>query len=171
MVLPATAANTQHTALPTGMFTVTGVTPGTHYIALRADSNTNAPANDRMWASVTVVPDTTVVQTVDLGDTSWITPTFQNGWAQYAGWDAAGYRRFKGVVYLKGLIASGTTTNGTVIFNLPAGFRPAGNKHIPVASNALFGLINIMSNGDVKVNTPISNAWLSLEVPPFPADN
>jgi hypothetical protein len=109
-------------------------------------------------------------------DSGWIVPTLLNGWVNWSptsggAWNQAGYRKLNGVGYLKGLIRAGTTTAGTVFFNLAVGYRPVGDMHVAVASAGAFAIINIMSNGDVKANTNISNVWVSLDGISFPADN
>lgn len=101
-------------------------------------------------------------------------PAFQNGWGNYGStWETAGYIRKGGVVYLRGLIGGGTVTSGTVIFNLPVGYRPTSDKHFATtaaASAAAFALLNVMANGDVKTNDPFSNTWASLANISFPID-
>lgn len=107
-------------------------------------------------------------------DTGWITPTLSNGWGQYAGWEPFAYRRINGVVYLRGLISGGTTTDGTLIFNLPVGFRPAAGttgKHMPVASSNNIGVIKVRENGNVECGTPVNASWLSFAGVSFPADD
>lgn len=61
-----------------------------------------------------------------VGDTGWVTPTLLNGWVAYGGsYRTVQYRRLNNVVYVRGMMKGGTVTPGTVIFNLPAGFRPS----------------------------------------------
>jgi Tfp pilus assembly protein PilE len=61
------------------------------------------------------------------------TPTFQNGYSNYAGGGA-----YEPVTYVQdstsrvtvqGLVSPGTLTNGTIIFTLPAAMRPAKYQH------------------------------------------
>jgi hypothetical protein len=107
-------------------------------------------------------------------DTGWIAPALQSGWGQYAGWEPAGYRRINGIVYLRGLISGGTTTDGTLIFTLPAGFRPQAattGKHISVASSNALGVIKVRENGRVECGTPVNASWLSFAGVSFPADD
>lgn len=107
-------------------------------------------------------------------DTGWIAPTLSNGWGQYAGWEPFGYRRINGVVYLRGLISGGTTTDGTLLFTLPTGFRPAvgtTGKHISVASSNSIGVIKVREGGEVQCGTPVNASWLSFAGVSFPADD
>jgi hypothetical protein len=58
-------------------------------------------------------------------------PTFRNGWVNYApsGVESAGfYKDIFGIVHLKGYINSGTAS---VVFTLPAGYRPSEEKFFP----------------------------------------
>lgn len=55
-------------------------------------------------------------------DTGWVTASLASGWTAVVG-EAPAYRRYRGVVYLRG--RAGSTGAGAVAFTLPAGFRPA----------------------------------------------
>jgi type II secretory pathway pseudopilin PulG len=56
---------------------------------------------------------------------SWCTLGLQNGWVYYGGLSTPAYTKAPdGIVTVKGFIKSGTTTSGTVIANLPVGYRP-----------------------------------------------
>jgi hypothetical protein len=100
----------------------------------------------------------------------WIAPSFQNGWANYGGqFETAGY--FKdpsGFVHLRGLVQGGTVT--TVMFTLPAGFRPAQERIYPIANgNGGYGEIRIAVGGGIQ-HVAGGNGWVSLAVPPFRAE-
>jgi hypothetical protein len=58
-------------------------------------------------------------------DTGWKTGTLINGWLNFdaTNWGVARYRRVNGIVYVRGLVKSGTM--GMNVFVLPVGFRPA----------------------------------------------
>ena len=99
----------------------------------------------------------------------WTAPTLLNSWVNFgSGYANAGYRKdpATGLVYLRGMISSGTTTNGTVILNLPAGFRPANAILAPQlfsnGSAELFCRISILNTGDVQIGPGISNTFLSI---------
>lgn len=97
-------------------------------------------------------------------DTGWLTPVFQNGWVDYGGqWVPAGYRRISGVVFLRGLIKSGTIPGDA--FTVPVGFRVAINedRHIGAFSNTALGGVRVYSDGRVRIGDPGSNAWFSLD--------
>ena len=102
-----------------------------------------------------------------LDDTGWITPTLENSWVNYdtALYQPARYRRVGSIVYITGLVRSGT--NQTNIFTLPVGFRPLRNLHFATAQNGLFGILEIKGTngspaGGVHHNTG-GNTWFSIE--------
>lgn len=107
-----------------------------------------------------------------LPDTGWLSVTLINGWAQYIdsnfGSTNALYRRIAGIVFLRGLIASTSATNG-VAFNLPVGFRPV------TLTKLLVGFCNdgaqrydVQAGGDVSL--PTGKAWVSLSSIIYPAE-
>jgi hypothetical protein len=56
------------------------------------------------------------------------------------------------MVHLEGVIASGTTTNPTILFTLPTGYRPAGGRlYFTTTSNAAFGSGFIDTTGEVYI--------------------
>ena len=108
----------------------------------------------------------------------WIAPTFVGAWtnfgnAQYA--DAA-YRLVDGYVELRGFIVGGATA--TEAFNLPAGYRPALNKVLPVAAypsgaNAFLdiqGAVGSGTPGDLSVLYSGALTALSLDGARFQAE-
>ncbi|MBN8466161.1 fibronectin type III domain-containing protein [Corallococcus exiguus] len=70
------------------------------------------------------------------------------------------YRNGQGEVVLVGSIKSGTL--GSTAFTLPAGFRPAAELHLPVASGSGTGMVRVTTDGAV---TPLagSTAEFSLD--------
>lgn len=107
-------------------------------------------------------------------DTGWQSGTYllQNGWTQYASWEPMAYRKKDGIVRLKGLLAPGTTTVGTILLTMPAGYRPGGHSHTPVASGfgAGGGCLNINTNGNFALNYNCTG-WISLNNIAYPAEN
>lgn len=58
-------------------------------------------------------------------DSAWTAVTFQNSWANLAGFSSAGYRKDPlGYVHVRGVINAGTPD--VAAFTLPAGYRPGG---------------------------------------------
>lgn len=105
--------------------------------------------------------------TVD-GNTGWITPSLGNGWVNFGGWQEARYRRINGVVYVQGLIKSGTL--GASALTLDAGFRPAGTIMIAAVdgTNEAHGRLDIQGNGQVVPQSG-NNTFFSIDCQ-FPAE-
>lgn len=101
---------------------------------------------------------------------SWTSVTFQNSWNNIGGANATvQYTKISGVVYLKGMASGGTATAGTIVFNLPAGYRPAAYRNFAVISNNAFGYISIAPNGDVAIQVGVSGS-LAFDNISFPAE-
>lgn len=100
------------------------------------------------------------------------TGQLQNSWTPYNGFATPGYIKTSGgVVFLKGLIQNGTLTNGTVVANLPPGYRPSSIVTAPTTARTSSGtngpaVIQILTNGDVTiwyVNNNATGTWVSLD--------
>ncbi|MFZ4761291.1 MAG: hypothetical protein ACOYK8_00550 [Alphaproteobacteria bacterium] len=76
--------------------------------------------------------------------------------------------RYGNFIYMTGMIRSGTVTDGTIVFNLPTGYRPAQTQHVAAfAFNNGTGTgsactLKIETNGDVKVYYAVGNSWITL---------
>jgi type II secretory pathway pseudopilin PulG len=94
---------------------------------------------------------------------SWTTMTLQNGWVVHGASNASPQytKASDGVVTLKGLIKSGTTTNGVVLTNLPAGYRPSATITLASICDDLPCRIDIQADGDV-LGRSVSASWTSL---------
>jgi hypothetical protein len=53
------------------------------------------------------------------------------------------------VVHLKGVVKNGAI--GTVIYNLPIGYRPTAQYIFTINSGGAFGRVDVAANGDVIV--------------------
>ena len=96
---------------------------------------------------------------------AWVAPTLLNGWVNFGAAQVAGYwLDALGVVHLRGLIKSGTVN--TVIFTLPAGYRPTALSLFSVVSNTGAALVasrlDVATTGDVTLVTG-GNTFLSLD--------
>jgi hypothetical protein len=103
---------------------------------------------------------------------NWTVATLVNSWAQYGGSYAyAAYtKQPNGLVLLRGAVKSGTT--GTIMFNLPTGYRPqydaafasvdGNNNHCTVVARA-DGTVVLLASTGYTVNT----AFISLDVVRF----
>lgn len=94
---------------------------------------------------------------------TWSTPTLQNSWVNYGtNYPTLQYTKASdGVVTVRGLVKSGTATSGTVIANLPAGYRPSAATIFTNTSNEDYGRVDVNANGDIVFRTG-SNAWYAL---------
>jgi hypothetical protein len=103
---------------------------------------------------------------------SWTALTLQNSWGWYGSiYSTPQYTKSAdGVVMLKGLIAAGVTTSGTVIATLPAGYRPAATVLYDGICNNLFCRVDIFANGNIVARTGVSNVWTSLDTIRFVAE-
>jgi len=90
-------------------------------------------------------------------------PAFANSWVNYgAPYSNAGYLKDSdGWVRLVGVIKTGTV--GSTAFTLPPGFRPVASKALSTMSNAVFGRVDIGSDGTVKPVSPSNNASVVLD--------
>ncbi|UOE58060.1 discoidin domain-containing protein [Cytobacillus oceanisediminis] len=98
-----------------------------------------------------------------------------NGWVNYSSqYQGAAYWKDKnGVVYVTGLIKSGSITAGTIIGSLPAGYRP-GNREIfsTFSSNASVPTrIDVIEDGSITIQAGGSASFTSLAAICFKAIN
>jgi len=102
-------------------------------------------------------------------------PTLLNSWANYGGefTPASYWKDANGVVYLTGLISNSATAKYTVLFTLPAGYRPFGVEIMTVRNgDNAWRRVDILANGNVALNdTNFTNGWLSLANISFKAEN
>ena len=102
---------------------------------------------------------------------AWIVPALQNGWTAYDINSFPPGRYMKdsmGFVRLGGLIKGGTAPS-IIVMTLPVGYRPARNLHVIVPSNNSISQIQIISNGQVQIQTG-STAWVALDGISFRAE-
>ncbi|OWF79244.1 hypothetical protein B4907_16775 [Yersinia kristensenii] len=97
-------------------------------------------------------------------DTPWINATLLNGWVPAtASQERAVYRKVLGLVFLEIGISGGVTTNGTPLFVLPVGYRPANRITIVPyssisASQTVMPRVSISSAGSVDIISIPDNA-------------
>ena len=133
-----------------------------------------------IWNATTGVEVGTIVNSTQLdlkankAQEAWIAPTLLNGWINFgSGYETAGYYKDEfGVVHLKGLIRTGTTTAGTILFTLPVGYRPTLSTFFVNANSARLEStqISIESNGNV-LGYGLNATWTSLEQISFKVGN
>jgi len=96
---------------------------------------------------------------------TWTSLPFQNSWQNYGtGFPTLQYTKdTDNVVTVRGLVKSGSTTGGVTIAGpLPAGYRPSGQALMAVASNDVFGRVDVTTAGNIIVQL-VSNAWVDLD--------
>lgn len=104
------------------------------------------------------------------GDTLWSALPLSNGWINYGSvYGNARYRKINGVVWITGMVKSGTTSAGGVIATLPAGFRPASYLMRGVAVSGGTGQVDVTPAGTILHGFSVSSTWTSLEIS-FPAE-
>jgi len=100
----------------------------------------------------------------------WIAPALLNSWVNYntATHQPAGYYRDPlGIVRMRGAMKNGTITSGTVLFTLPAGYRPSkyiygyGYSYDGAASS--WAWFYIGSNGNVVIGGAASNVLVAID--------
>lgn len=99
---------------------------------------------------------------------TWTNATLANSWVNYnaagTGYSQASYTKASdGVVVVRGLIKSGTNTNGTVVFTLPVGSRPKYRLlYLTADVGPAPARIDIFPTGEVEVWNAPANGWMSL---------
>lgn len=90
----------------------------------------------------------------------WNMPPLESGWQTYGDgveYGTARYKKVDGVVYMKGLLRSGTIANNSTgagrIFLLPPGYRPKQRLMFAVFSDGGGSRLDILSNGSVLAVT------------------
>jgi type II secretory pathway pseudopilin PulG len=110
---------------------------------------------------------------IPIGSVTWNNiPLLLNGWQWYGG--GVAYPQYArgadGVVKLKGLISAGATASGTVIGNLPPGYRPREVSLQSGDCNTIYCRFDIQPNGDIIARDNISATWSSLDTITFLAE-
>lgn len=101
-------------------------------------------------------------------DTAWVQPTLGNSWVSYdsgSTFEIPAYTRIGGVVHLKGLMKSGTSS---AAFTLPPGYRPLKFRYFTcAASPGTTCVVSVAADGTVNVAAYASggtNAYVSIEL-------
>lgn len=103
---------------------------------------------------------------------TWTAMTLTNGWSNYGagGYQVAQYTKINGVVYIQGLIKSGTL-GSSGYFTMPVGYRPAG--HLQWTSMSAGGVadLRVFSTGAACVYALVSGTTASVSITcSYPAD-
>lgn len=143
---------------------VAGVASIADIVALNNKQQSSGGMLDADATHSTVVFDASTQQ---VSQPAWTGVTYLNSWVDYSAsyHGVAYYKDEKGWVHLRGLCKNGSGT-GTAVFTLPAGYRPSKGLIFPVASNSLFGYVDVATSGAVTANG--STVWFSMDGISFP---
>jgi len=135
------------------------------------DGHRTAQPADHPDGSVTTatLADEAVTAAKVKAQQEWQAVEFENNWVNYGGgFGACAYFKDSlGIVHLRGLAKDGTVN--TVIFTLPAGYRPAEALVFASISNNAVARITVFNNGEVKQWVG-SNVFQSLDGITFRAE-
>lgn len=100
------------------------------------------------------------------GQPTYADPVMQNSWARYGDpFPVAGYYKDPyGRVFVRGLVSGGAL--GTVIFTLPAGFRPQYRMLFATLANDAAARVDVNQDGQV-IHVSGSTVWMSLDTISF----
>nr|DAS36566.1 MAG TPA: protein of unknown function DUF859 [Caudoviricetes sp.] len=101
----------------------------------------------------------------DLSATTWQNLTLQNGWQHHQDYNNVQYSKtFDGVVYLRGVGTKGKTSYGTVIAQLPVGFRPLHRTYVfAINDDFTVAFLCILTSGEIVVRKNVDATWLNFD--------
>lgn len=103
----------------------------------------------------------------------WINLPLQGGWVVYSStFNSPQYTKGSdGLVTVKGLIKNGTSTsNGTILAQLPPGYRPSEKLIFSSVANSHHARIDVASNGNITIEGSGDAVWMSLDQISFMAE-
>ena len=97
--------------------------------------------------------------------TAWQNLPLQNGWVYHPDHNGIQYSKsFDGVVYLRGVGSKGKTAYGTVIAQLPVGFRPLHSTYVfALNDDFTIAVLCILTSGEIVVKNNVDNKWLNFD--------
>ena len=97
--------------------------------------------------------------------TPWQNLPLQNGWQHHQQYNNVQYSKsFDGVVYLRGVGAKGKTAYGTVIAQLPVGFRPLHSTYVfALNDDFTVAVLCILTSGEIVVRKNVDATWLNFD--------
>lgn len=98
-------------------------------------------------------------------NTAWQNLPLQNGWQHHQQYNDVQYSKtFDGVVYLRGVGTKGKTAYGTVIAQLPVGFRPLHSTYVfALNDDFTVAVLCILTSGEIVVKNNVDNTWLNFD--------
>nr|DAX30398.1 MAG TPA: protein of unknown function DUF859 [Caudoviricetes sp.] len=97
--------------------------------------------------------------------TPWQNLPLQNGWQRHQQHNDVQYSKsFDGVVFLRGVGTKGKTAYGTVIAQLPTGFRPLHSTYVfALNDDFTIAVLCILTSGEIVVKNNVDNTWLNFD--------
>ncbi|MFD9893722.1 hypothetical protein ACFWY9_30620 [Amycolatopsis sp. NPDC059027] len=128
-------------------------------LTLTRNAATLAYYNNLGFPANRVIVTPTAVQTdqpVILSGEAWGHPSLFGGWSNRDGWDAIGFQKFAdGRVCFRGSCEGGNVADGTKVFSLPEGYRPAGHDAVmPISAEGIGSgppRLQVQSGGDAYI--------------------
>lgn len=97
--------------------------------------------------------------------TPWQNLPLQNGWSHHQQYNDVQYSKsFDGVVFLRGVGTKGKTDYGTVIAQLPVGFRPLHSTYVfAINDDFTVAVLCILTSGEIVVRKNVDATWLNFD--------
>ena len=97
--------------------------------------------------------------------TNWQNLPLQNGWQHHQQYNDVQYSKsFDGVVYLRGVGTKGKTAYGTVMAQLPVGFRPSHSTYVfALNDDFTVAVLCILTSGEIVVKNNVDATWLNFD--------
>lgn len=91
---------------------------------------------------------------------AWANITFNTGWNSLSGYQVCQYKRVGDMIFLRGMAQRSSGTE-TVLFTLPAGFRPPDDEYLNVYTTSGPGVLAVAPTGNVSLMAG-GAGWVSL---------
>lgn len=123
--------------------------------------NNNTEWKPSQWKEIATKDD---IQSHTQG-TDWQNLPLQNGWQRHQQHNDVQYSKsFDGVVFLRGVGTKGKTAYGTVIAQLPTGFRPLHSTYVfALNDDFTIAVLCILTSGEIVVKNNVDNTWLNFD--------
>ena len=153
---------------PTTNETIQRFTTSVGYMAVRENGFDN---NWRPWrylvqqSKSTNNSDYVALLKSESNPTPWQNANLQNGWQHHQQYNNVQYSKsFDGVVYLRGVGTKGKTAYGTVIAQLPVGFRPLHSTYVfALNDDFTVAVLCILTSGEIVVRNNVDATWLNFD--------
>ena len=109
------------------------------------------------WVQFTPIDSSTTPKWTDAALTSGWRNTIDYGAVQFS-------KSVDGTVYFRGTARGGNTTQETVIFTLPEGYRPGKQLYLSALNNSYgVAILSIRPDGTVVVKSNVDSQWLNFD--------